>query len=157
ASGALLVRVGLGWYAAGASRSKNAAGAVLRIVADFAVVVLVFWAVGMAIMNSSAGMLFDVRNRAGPVQLVQVVLVLIATAPVSGAMLERCRFFPMLAAPVLLGGIVVPLCGRWAWNGGWLQRLGFFDAGGAAVLHVAGGACALVAAIIVGPRNGKYN
>src|SRR5437867_3389265 len=31
------------------------------------------------------------------------------------------------------------------------------NAGGAALLHVAGGACALIAAIIVGSRTGKYN
>src|SRR5207245_8678992 len=54
-------------------------------------------------------------------------------------------------------GIVVPICGQWAWNGGWLQRIGFFDAAGSAVLHVTGGAAALAAAIIAGPRSGKYN
>src|SRR5256712_361582 len=61
-----------------------------------------------------------------------------------------------LAAPALLAGIIVPLCGQWAWHG-WLQRLGFFDAGGAAVLHVTGGVAAFAIAFIAGPRAGKYN
>ena len=157
AGGALLIRVGLGWYAAGASRSKNAAGAVLRNVADLAVAVLVFWAVGMAVMNGYPAFLFDAKGEAGVTQFVQMVMVLIATAPVMGATLERCPFLPTLAPPALLAGLVVPLAGHWAWDAGWLQRLGFFDAAGASVLHVAGGTCALVAAIVIGPRTGKYN
>jgi Amt family ammonium transporter len=157
ACGALLVRVGWGWYAAGASRAKNAASTTLRNLADLSVAVLVFWAIGMAILNRSAGLLFAAKYHPGPAQFVQMVLVLIATAPAGGAALERCRFLPALASPVLLGGIIVPLAGLWTWQNGWLQRLGFFDAAGASVIHVAGGAGALAAALIVGPRSGKYN
>src|SRR5438034_64872 len=139
--GTLLVRVGFGWYIGGMARAKNAAGAVLRNLADLAVAVLFFWAIGMAILNGSAGMILDVRNHATSTQFVQLALILIATAPLTGAALERCRFFPMLAAPALLGGFIVPLCGHWAWHG-WLQRLGFFDAAVSAVLHVTGGLAA---------------
>src|SRR4051794_30484337 len=109
ACAALVIRVGLGWHAAGAARAKNAAAAVLRSVADFAVAVLLFWAVGMAILNRSVGYLFDAKNLAGPQQLVQLVLVLIATAPAGGAMMERCRFFPSLAASAILAAVIVPL------------------------------------------------
>src|SRR5918993_1365596 len=49
---------------------------------------------------------------------------------------------PALAAPALLAAVVVPLAARWAWNGGWLQRMGFVDYAGAAVIHLAGGLCA---------------
>jgi len=157
ACGALVIRVGTGWYATGQSRSKNAAGAALRNATDIAVAALAFWAVGAAIMNGDMGLIFDVRSRAGSHQLVQLVLVLIATAPVVGAVAERSRFFPMLAAPALLAAIVVPLAGRWAWNGGWLQRMGFIDYAGASVIHVAGGMCAAAGAVLVGARTGKYN
>jgi Amt family ammonium transporter len=157
AGGALLVRVGFGWYAAGASRAKNAAGAVLRGVADLSIATLAFWAVGMAIQNASPGMLFDAKGNARGDQFAQMVLALIATAPITGALLERCKFWPTLGTPLLLGGLIVPLCARWAWQDGWLQRIGFFDAGGACVLHVVGGAAALAGALVVGPRAGKYN
>jgi Amt family ammonium transporter len=157
ACAALLIRVGFGWYAAGLSRSKNAAGAVFRNVADLSIAALVFWAVGAAVLNKSTGLLFDAKGSAGTSQLVQLVLVLIATAPVAGAAAERCRFFPMLAAPALLAGVVIPICGSWAWRGGWLQRMGYFDVAGASVIHVAGGLCAAVAALMAGPRAGKYN
>jgi Amt family ammonium transporter len=157
ACAALLIRVGMGWYAAGQSRSKNAAGAALRNATDLAVAALAFWAFGAAIMNGDAGLIFDARGRATTREFVQLVLVLIATAPVIGAVAERSKFFPALAAPALLAAIVVPLAGRWAWNGGWLQRLGFVDIAGASVIHVAGGLCAAAGAVLVGPRAGKYN
>jgi len=157
ACGALLIRVGMGWYAAGQSRSKNAAGAALRNAADMAVAALCFWAVGAAIMNGDAGLIFDAKGRATSQQLAQLVLALIASAPVVGAVAERSRFFPVLAAPALLAAIVVPLAGRWAWNGGWLYRMGFIDVAGASVIHVAGGLCAAAGAVLVGARSGKYN
>src|SRR5688500_17782376 len=157
ACGALLIRVGMGWYAAGQSRSKNAAGAALRNAADMAVAALCFWAVGGAIMNGDAGLIFDAKGRATSQQLVQLVLVLIATAPFVGAVGERSRFFPMLAPPALLAAVVVPLAARWAWNGGWLQRMGFVDVAGATVIHVAGGLCAAAGAVLLGARTGKYN
>src|SRR5262249_16669228 len=86
----------------------------------------------------------------------QLALVLIATAPVAAAMAERCRFFPLLAAPAIVGGIVVPVCAHWTWHG-WLAGWGFADVAGASAIHVVGGPTALVGAILVGARNGKYN
>ena len=157
ACAALLIRVGIGWYAAGQSRSKNAAGAALRNATDMAVAALAFWAVGGAIFNGDIGLIFDAKGRAGPEQFVQLVLVVIATAPIVGAAAERSKFFPMLAAPALLAAVVVPLAAPWAWRYGWLQRLGFVDVAGASVIHVAGGLCAAAAAVLVGARTGKYN
>src|SRR5687767_9195142 len=115
ACGALLVRVGMGWYAAGQSRSKSAAGAALRNAVDMAVAGLAFWAVGAAVMNRDAGMIFDAKGHATSRQFVQLVLVLIATAPVVGAVAERSRFFPVLVAPALLAAVVVPMAAQWAW------------------------------------------
>src|SRR5258706_10809847 len=40
---------------------------------------------------------------------------------------------------------------------GWLGRIGFHDFAGASFIHLVGGACAAAGAIIIGPRNGKYN
>ena len=156
ACSALLIRVGAGWYAAGQSRSKNAAGAALRNAVDMAVAALAFWAVGAAILNADPGLIFDAKARAGPAQLAQLVFVLIATAPVVGALAERSKIFPALVAPALLGGVIVPVAGRWAWHG-WLLDLGFIDIAGASVIHVAGGLCAAAGAVLVGPRSGKYN
>ncbi|MEA2709473.1 MAG: ammonium transporter, Amt family, partial [Phycisphaerales bacterium] len=157
ACGALLIRVGMGWYSTGQSRSKNAAGAALRNAMDLAVAALFFWAFGAAIMNRDAGLIFDAKGVATSRQFVQLVLVLIATAPIVGAVAERSKFFPILVAPALLAAVVVPLAARWAWNDGFLQRNGFIDVAGASVIHVTGGLFAAAGAVVVGARSGKYN
>ena len=166
ACGALLIRVGLGWYSTGMVRAKSAGGAAVRNVTDLAVAVLAFWAIGAAVMNYGgrmplgldAGLIFDARGGENWLTFPQLVLVLIATAPVAGAVAERCKFLPLLAVPALLAAVVVPVAAHWAWGEhGWLHRMNFFDAAGASVLHVTGGACALAGAWVVGPRSGKYN
>src|SRR5205823_12396987 len=95
--GALLVRVGIGWYGRGAMRAKNAAGVVLRNVLDLAVATLAFWAIGAAIMQyggrSPIGieprLLFGARDNQGTTTFMNLVFVLIGTAPLAGALAER--------------------------------------------------------------------
>ena len=56
---------------------------------------------------------------------------------------------------------IYPVFGSWAWGGlfqggGWLEGLGFVDFAGSTVVHSVGGWLALSAALVVGPRIGKY-
>jgi Amt family ammonium transporter len=88
--------------------------------------------------------------------LLGAIVASIATGAVVEAAGERSRFFPLVAASVLLAGIVVPIAGNWATTG-WLARLGFVDPAGASWVHLVGGVCAAAAAWAVGPRQGKYN
>ena len=48
AVGTLLLRVGFAMLNSGSVRAKNSAGAVLRVVANTAIIALVFWAIGGA-------------------------------------------------------------------------------------------------------------
>src|SRR5438309_1446965 len=158
ACGALITRVGLGWYGSGLSRAKNAAGAVLRNVVDLAVAAIAFWAVGAAIGGMNWRFLFLAHDDSPATTFAALVFVLIGAGPVAGALAERCRFFPLLLVPALLAGVIIPLCAYWVWNeNGFLHRIGFIDIGGASVLHVVGGLTAAAGAIVVGPRSGKYN
>src|SRR5690606_29932144 len=43
---------------------------------------------------------------------------------------------------------------HWVWGGGWLGDLGFRDFAGGAVVHVNAGVAALVAALVLGKRQG---
>jgi Amt family ammonium transporter len=46
--------------------------------------------------------------------------------------------------------------GSWKWGGGWLDAKGFYDFAGSTIVHSVGGWGALMGAIILGPRLGKY-
>jgi Amt family ammonium transporter len=162
----LLVRVGLAWYGTGLSRSKNAAGVIFRNAMDLSVAALAFWAVGAALLEYGGrsvvgivpGLLFDAKSGATGFTFFRLVLVLIASGSLAGAIAERSKLFPPLALSALLAAVIVPIAGNWAWNDqAWLRRLGYIDFGGASVLHLTGGLVAAAAAVAVGPRSGKYN
>jgi Amt family ammonium transporter len=54
--------------------------------------------------------------------------------------------------------LLYPLVANWVWNpNGWLALRGFNDFAGSAAVHAMGGFSALAAAIVLGPRIGKYN
>jgi Amt family ammonium transporter len=164
ALGALLIRVGFALHGAGMARSKNSAGALLRHLADLALAILCFWAVGYAIM-SSGHPIFGLRLRAlfGTSQpdaaaiFLPAAAILIATGIVPGVLAERARFWPSLTTAALLAAIIVPVAALWVLHNGWLDKLGFLDHAGASWLHLPGALCAAVAAIVVGPRTGKFN
>ncbi|PTX58093.1 ammonium transporter [Litoreibacter ponti] len=75
---------------------------------------------------------------------------------VSGTVAERIRLWPFLIFVIILTGIIYPLQASWKWGGGFLDEMGFLDFAGSTVVHSVGGWAALVGAIILGPRIGKY-
>jgi Amt family ammonium transporter len=153
---ALLVRVGMGWYATGLSRSKNAAGAVLRNVLDFCVATLAFWAIGAAVCFGDRGLIFDIGRRFGANAFFHLVLVLVASAIPIGAAGERSKLLPLGAVSFLVAGVIVPVAMHWVWTG-WLLQLRYMDAAGASAIHLAAGMSALAVAVVLGARSGKYN
>ncbi len=86
-------------------------------------------------------------------------LVFCATAAtiVSGAVAERIKFSSYCIYSAVLSLIVYPIEAGWTWNpAGWLAKLGFIDFAGSACIHTVGGVSALIGAIVLGPRIGKY-
>ena len=102
----------------------------------------------------------------------QVVFAATAATIVSGAVAERTNFIGYLIYSVLITAFVYPIFGSWAWgslfqgqgwleagDGSWLARSGlpgFQDYAGSTVVHSVGGWAALMGAMILGPRRGKY-
>jgi Amt family ammonium transporter len=86
-----------------------------------------------------------------------------ATIP-TGAMAERWNFKSFVVYGIFVGAILYPLFANWVWGGGWLSQLGknfglghgHVDFAGSSVVHMTGGVAALVGAIVLGPRIGKY-
>jgi Amt family ammonium transporter len=86
----------------------------------------------------------------------QAMFAATAATIVSGAVAERIKLNSFLIFAAVFVAISYPVTGMWKWGGGWLDALGFYDFAGSTVVHAAGGSAALAAAILLGPRSGKY-
>ncbi|PSN38276.1 hypothetical protein C0J52_19658 [Blattella germanica] len=54
-------------------------------------------------------------------------------------------------------GIIYPAVTHWTWSeGGWLKTLGYIDFSGCGPIHLLGGVCSFWAAILLGPRIGRF-
>tara|TARA_R110002096_G_scaffold147671_32_gene307951 strand:- start:9683 stop:10831 length:1149 start_codon:yes stop_codon:yes gene_type:complete len=100
--------------------------------------------------------------------LLQSGFVVVAASICSGATGERTRFGNYLLVILIFTGVVYPLLAQFAWGSrvsyfgypgslGWLEKLGFVDFGGSAVIHGIGGAFALAGIKILGPRHERFS
>ena len=84
----------------------------------------------------------------------QMTFAIITPALAVGAFAERMKFSAVLWFTALWMVLVyAPVC-HWVWGGGWLADMGFMDFAGGSVVHINAGVGALVAALIIGNRNG---
>ncbi|MEL6769568.1 MAG: ammonium transporter [Bacteroidota bacterium] len=168
------MQAGFALLETGFTRAKNAANIIMKNVMDVGAGSLVFFAVGFALMfgTTAGGWIgtdgFFLKGIEGQDQswiyaffFFQAVFAATAATIVSGAVAERTKFTGYLMFSILLTGLIYPVFGSWAWGGlfngsGWLEGLGFIDFAGSTVVHSVGGWAALAAAIVVGPRMGKY-
>jgi Amt family ammonium transporter len=90
----------------------------------------------------------------------QFVFASAAATIVSGSVAERCRMEFYMIFSLIMTGFIYPCIVNWTWGGGWLTAgdgtVGFYDFAGSGIVHLTGGIAGLVAAIILGPRIGKY-
>jgi Amt family ammonium transporter len=75
---------------------------------------------------------------------------------VSGTLAERIKLWPFLIFTIVLTAVIYPIQASWKWGGGFLDAMGFLDFAGSTVVHSVGGWAALMGALILGPRIGKY-
>jgi Amt family ammonium transporter len=165
------MQAGFAMVETGFTRSKNAGNIVMKNLMDFVVGSLVFWILGFAIMFGpdlggivGLGSLFSFGSYehlglAIPKEaflIFQTVFCATAATIVSGAMAERTKFSAYLVYSLVISALIYPVVGHWIWGGGWLSKLGFHDFAGSTVVHSVGGWAALMGAMIIGPRIGKY-
>ncbi len=87
----------------------------------------------------------------------QAMFAATAATIVSGAVAERIKLTSFMVFTVFFVGLVYTIAGSWKWGGGFLDAAGFYDFAGSTLVHSVGGWGALVGAIILGPRLGKYS
>ncbi|MYM62668.1 ammonium transporter [Pseudomaricurvus sp. HS19] len=84
----------------------------------------------------------------------QMTFAIITPALIVGAFAERMKFSSVLVFSALwLLAVYFPVC-HWVWGGGWLAEMGAMDFAGGIVVHITAGVAALVAALVIGNRNG---
>ncbi len=91
----------------------------------------------------------------------QAMFAATAATIVSGAVAERVKLSAFMIYSTILVAFGYTIAGSWHWGGGWLSSLGggdaaFYDFAGSTVVHGFGGAAALAAVMILGPRKGKF-
>lgn len=86
--------------------------------------------------------------------LFQMTFAIITPALIIGGFAERMKFSSVLLfSAIWLLAVYVPVT-HWVWGGGWLQQMGLYDFAGGTVVHITAGVAALVAALVLGPRQG---
>lgn len=178
------MNAGFGMLETGFCRAKNAVNILAKNFIVFSVSAIAFWAVGFALMfgdgngllGYSGWFLFGADNSPATAEaysgvysalswtgvpleakfFFQLAFAATAATIVSGAVAERIKFLTFIAFSFLLVAIVYPIGGHWTWGGGWLADLGFADFAGSTVVHSVGGWAALMGAIFLGARSGKY-
>ncbi len=162
---------GFAMLEAGMVRSKSVAMQCTKNIALYAIAGIVFWLVGYNLMYDGVDggffgsfTAFSVPDpsadtgdySAASDWFFQMVFCATTASIVSGTLAERIKLIPFLIFVVLLCGIIYPIQGAWQWGGGFLSELGFSDFAGSTIVHSTGGWAALMGALILGARAGRY-
>jgi ammonium transporter, Amt family len=178
----MFMQAGFAFLEIGFSRGKNAGTVIAKILVNFSICALLFYAVGFAfsfgsgnsiigthgffLAGSNAGANFPLAY-SGPksgghvtvetLWFFQFVFCAVSLAIVWGTTLERIKFGVYIIYAVVFSAIIYPIGAHWIFGGGWLaSKFGMQDFAGSTVVHLMGATGALAALLLLGPRRGKY-
>ncbi|MBO4229526.1 MAG: ammonium transporter [Clostridia bacterium] len=167
-----LMQAGFAMVETGFTRAKNAGNIIMKNLMDFCIGTVVFVLLGFSLMMAEDYVLGFIgvpnlkiltdfggflRDGNAPSFVFNLVFCATAATIVSGSMAERTKFLSYCIYSGVISLFVYPIEAGWVWNSqGWLAGLGFHDFAGSAAIHSVGGLTALIGAILVGPRLGKY-
>ena len=84
----------------------------------------------------------------------QMTFAIITCALVAGAVADRLKFSAFLSFSALWLFIVYVPSAHWVWGGGFLGAMGVIDFAGGTVVHINAGVAGLLAALMLGARQG---
>ena len=165
---------GFAMLEAGLVRSKNVSVQCLKNIGLYSIAGLMFWVIGYSIAYPGfEGGFIGVADFPYAMQGVgeadtgtgysvasdwffQMVFCATTASIVSGTVAERIKIVPFFIFVTLLTGFIYPVIVSWEWGAGWLYAMGFSDFAGSTLVHSTGGWAALMGALIIGPRLGRY-
>ena len=178
--GAALVffmQAGFAMVETGFTRAKNAGNIIMKNLMDFCIGTVVFSLLGFGLMMGEDALfgLIGIPNldlftnfkafiadpgngsfTGASTFVFNLVFCATAATIVSGSMAERTKFSAYCIYSAVISLVIYPIEAHWIWGGGWLAQLGFHDYAGSTAIHMVGGIAALIGAIFLGPRLGKY-
>lgn len=173
--GALIffMQCGFAMLCAGSIRQKNVKNIMLKNLLDACGGAIGYWTIGYALAFGEGGTFvgrsgekYCLNNFEGYIDFFfQFTFAATAATIVAGTVAERCKMSAYLCYSLFLSGFVYPVVVHAIWNeNGFLSTsksdplrgIGMIDFAGSGVVHMTGGTTALVAAIILGPRIGRF-
>jgi ammonium transporter, Amt family len=165
----LMMTPALGLFYAGLVRAKNTLNTFMMCAGALAVVTVAWAIVGYSLAFSEGNNIiggfdhaflkdvgFEPREGLTISHLLyfayQATFVILTTALVSGAVVERMRYGTFLVFMVLWSTLVYAVLAHWVWGGGWLADRGTLDFAGGVPVEMGSGFSALAAAMVVGAR-----
>jgi Amt family ammonium transporter len=165
----LAMHAGFAFLELGTVRRKNQVNALVKILVDFSVSTVVYFAVGYSVAYGTHFFVGAEQLAAkNGYELVKFFFLLTFAAAIpaiiSGGIAERARFWPQLIATAVIVGFIYPVFEGVAWNQhfgvqAWLKDLTgaeFHDFAGSVVVHAVGGWIALPAVLLLGARANRY-
>jgi ammonium transporter, Amt family len=166
----LAMHAGFAFLELGTVRRKNQVNALVKILCDFCASTIAYFFIGYGIAYGTGFLVSaEVLAQKSGYELTKFFFLLTFAAAVpaivSGGIAERARFYPQLAATVLLVGFVYPFFEGIAWNNAhgvqdWIRGMfgeTFHDYAGSVVVHAVGGWIGLTAVLLLGARRGRYH
>jgi len=180
------MQAGFALLEAGGVRAKNTKNILLKNVLDACMGSVIWWAIGYPLAYGDGGNAFigggdnffmadqDYSDGGGFYAgwLFQWAFAATAATIVSGAVAERCTIKAYLIYTGVITGFIYPVAVHWGWSGdGWLSAFrstdgdydpymgaqGLIDFAGSGIVHMTGGGAALMGAILLGPRKGRFS
>ena len=175
------MQAGFALLETGLTRVKNTTNILAKNLADMCIGTLAFLAVGYGLAFGAGngfwgteGFFLAGRDLVAPGGVAggnlsvsthfffHAVFAAAAVTIASGAMAERARFKSYLLFSMVMSALIYPTVVHWTWGGGLIADISiggarYSDFAGSTVVHVTGGAAALMGALFLGPRLGKFN
>ena len=172
----LAMHAGFAFLEVGTVRKRSQVNALVKIMVDFAASTVAYFFIGYSLAYgvnflAAAKIISGVEGGAFAPQGYDLVkffflLTFAAAIPaiISGGIAERAKFYPQLAATIILVALVYPFFEGMAWNNNYGYQTfmestfgaKFHDFAGSVVVHAMGGWIALGAVLMLGSRKGRF-